>query len=49
MDYIHDKSKEYIIFDIGSRDCLQRIEFYNMFPNAQIYSFEYRFINQFNI
>lgn len=38
--YIQDKSKDYIIFDIGARDCLQSIEFYNKFPNAKIYSFE---------
>jgi FkbM family methyltransferase len=38
--YIDDKNKNYIIFDIGARDCLQSIEFYNNFPNAKIYSFE---------
>ncbi len=38
--FIHDKKKEYIIFDIGSRDCLQSIEFYHRFPNAKIYAFE---------
>lgn len=30
----------YVIFDIGSRDCIQSIEFYNIFPNAKIYAFE---------
>ncbi len=39
-DYIIDKTYNYIIFDIGSRDCEQSIEFYKMFPNAQIYAFE---------
>jgi FkbM family methyltransferase len=38
--YIPDKSYNYIIFDIGSRDCEQSIEFYKMFPNAKIYAFE---------
>lgn len=38
--YITDKNKNYIIFDIGSRDCLQSIEFYHLFPNAKIYAFE---------
>lgn len=35
-----DKTKEYVIFDIGSRDCMQSIEFYNEFPNSKIYAFE---------
>jgi len=38
--YIQDKNKEYIIFDLGSRDCNQSIEFYKTFPNANIYAFE---------
>jgi FkbM family methyltransferase len=38
--YIPDKSQEYIIFDVGSRDCGQSIEFYHMFPNSKIYAFE---------
>ena len=38
--YIPDKMKDYVIFDIGSRDCAQSIEFYNKFPNAKIYAFE---------
>lgn len=40
ISYIPDKNKKYVIFDIGSRDCLQSIEFYNNFPNAIIYAFE---------
>lgn len=40
MSYIPDKTKHYVIFDIGSRDCMQSIEFYNHFPNAKIYAFE---------
>ena len=39
-NYIHDKNKEYVIFDIGSRDCEQSIEFYKTFPNSKIYAFE---------
>jgi len=38
--YLEDKNKEYIIFDVGSRDCEQSIEFYKTFPNAKIYAFE---------
>ena len=33
IKYINDKSKAYVIFDIGSRDCQQSIEFYKLFPN----------------
>ena len=40
VNYILDKNKEYVIFDVGSRDCVQSIEFYNMFPNSKIYAFE---------
>ena len=40
INYINDKNKAYVIFDIGSRDCQQSIEFYNPFPNAKIYAFE---------
>ena len=40
IKYIENKKDELIIFDIGSRDCLQSIEFYNKFPNAKIYAFE---------
>lgn len=39
-NYIHNKNRHYIIFDIGSRDCMQSIEFYHHFPNARIYAFE---------
>jgi FkbM family methyltransferase len=35
-----DINQPFIIFDIGSRDCVQSIEFYQSFPNAQIYAFE---------
>lgn len=35
--FIENKNKNYIIFDIGSRDCIQSIEFYKKFPNAKIY------------
>lgn len=40
IEYIKNREKEYIIFDIGSRDCIQSIEFYNNFPNSKIYAFE---------
>jgi FkbM family methyltransferase len=40
IKYIENKNDEFIIFDIGSRDCIQSIEFYNTFPNAKIYAFE---------
>ena len=40
VNYINDKSKNYVIFDVGSRDCQQSIEFYKTFPNAKIYVFE---------
>ena len=40
IKYIDNKYDEFIIFDIGSRDCIQTIEFYNMFPNSKIYAFE---------
>ena len=39
-NYIANKNKDYVIFDVGSRDCAQSIEFYNMFPNSKIYAFE---------
>ena len=29
-----------VIFDVGSRDCAQSIEFYEAFPNARIVAFE---------
>jgi len=40
VSYINDKSRNYTIFDIGSRDCKQSIEFYKTFKNANIYAFE---------
>jgi len=40
ITYLNDKNKPYVIFDIGSRDCKQSIEFYKTFPNAKIYAFE---------
>jgi FkbM family methyltransferase len=40
IQYIENKNDHCIIFDIGSRDCAQSIEFYNNFPNAKIYAFE---------
>jgi FkbM family methyltransferase len=40
ISYIPNKLDNYIIFDIGSRDCLQSIEFYHKFPNSKIYAFE---------
>ena len=36
----YDFNKHCTIFDIGSRDCLQSIEFFNMFPNAKIFAIE---------
>ena len=38
--HITDKNEPYIIFDVGSRDCEQSIEFYKHFPNARIFAFE---------
>nr|QBK88382.1 MAG: methyltransferase [Mimivirus LCMiAC01] len=35
-----DFNKPIVIFDIGSRDCCQSIEFHNHFPNARIFAFE---------
>jgi len=40
LTHIENKNKKFIIFDIGSRDCQQSIEFYNAFPNSKIYAFE---------
>jgi FkbM family methyltransferase len=34
------RSETLVIFDIGSRDCEQSIEFYKAFPNSTIYAFE---------
>jgi len=39
-NYIRDKNKEYIIIDIGTKDCYKSIQFYKTFPNAKIYVFE---------
>lgn len=36
----YDFHKEMVIFDIGSRDCMQSIEFYKKFPQSKIYAFE---------
>jgi FkbM family methyltransferase len=36
----YDTHKQCVIFDIGSRDCQQAIEFYNTFPNSNMYAFE---------
>ena len=38
--FIENKNEKFVIFDIGSRDCVQSIEFYNTFPNSKIYAFE---------
>jgi FkbM family methyltransferase len=35
-----DRNEKYVIFDIGSRDCMQSIEFINAFPNSRVYAFE---------
>lgn len=40
IKFIENKNESYIIFDIGSRDCIQSIEFYKQFPNSKIYAFE---------
>ena len=40
LKHIENKNEKFIIFDIGSRDCVQSIEFYNAFPNSKIYAFE---------
>jgi FkbM family methyltransferase len=40
IKHIENKNQKFIIFDIGSRDCIQSIEFYNAFPNSKIYAFE---------
>ena len=40
IKHIENKNEKFIIFDIGSRDCVQSIEFYNTFPNSKIYAFE---------
>lgn len=40
IKHVENKNEKFIIFDIGSRDCVQSIEFYNAFPNSKIYAFE---------
>lgn len=40
IKYIENRNEQFIIFDIGSRDCVQSIEFYKAFPNSKIYAFE---------
>ena len=40
LKHIENKNEKFIIFDIGSRDCVQSIEFYNAFPNSKIYAFK---------
>jgi len=40
IKHIENKNESLIIFDIGSRDCVQSIEFYKFFPNSKIYAFE---------
>jgi FkbM family methyltransferase len=36
-NFIQNKNETFIIFDIGSKDCIQSIEFYKQFPNSKIY------------
>jgi FkbM family methyltransferase len=36
----YDFNKKMVILDIGSRDCVQSIEFTKYFPNSTIYAFE---------
>jgi FkbM family methyltransferase len=38
VSYIKNEPK--VIFDIGSRDCQQAVEFSKTFPNAKVYAFE---------
>ena len=33
-------NKEYVIFDIGTRDCMHSVKFSQIFPKAKIYAFE---------
>lgn len=40
IKFVENKNEKFVIFDIGSRDCVQSIEFYNAFPNSKIYAFE---------
>lgn len=39
IKHFKNKDEPLIIFDIGSSDCNQSIEFYKQFPNSKIYSF----------
>jgi len=39
-NFIENKNEQLVIFDIGSIDCIQTIEFYKNFPNSKIYAFE---------
>lgn len=38
--FVKDKNDILVIFDVGSRDCQQSIEFYHNFPKAKIFAFE---------
>jgi FkbM family methyltransferase len=40
LKYFPPSEKEFVIFDIGSRDCKQSLEFLSHFPNSKIYAFE---------
>ena len=35
-----NRVEKLIIFDVGSRDCKEAIEFSKLYPNSKIYSFE---------
>ncbi len=44
LEYLRKRNfnfnRNLVILDIGSRDCMQSIEFNNYFKNSQIYAFE---------
>lgn len=40
LNHVENRNEEFVIFDIGCRDCEQSIEFYKNFPKAKIYAFE---------
>jgi FkbM family methyltransferase len=40
LKVVQNRDDYNIIYDIGSRDCIQSIELYNAFPKARIYAFE---------
>ena len=40
INYMNDKNKPYVIFNIDTQDCKQSIKFYKTFPNSKIYIFE---------